>query len=310
MQSFSLSLANNSTVKGAHSIPPASSSPVPYRPLIIALHGGSYDHKYFDALPTHSASIASNAFGIPFITIDRPSYGGTSSILPIPADSGFTQESAKALHRSILPRLWTEFGAPNDCCCVVLLAHSLGVMVGVAVSALHTQDEAAGYPLAGLIASGMGDVQSAMMKGTIPSYPLIDDDDHALAPAEHKDAVMFKPGTVVPEMLEQTERLNAACPVPELVEFASKWLPVWKEEWAPRVKVPVMWALVEDDPFFVATQEEVDRCMQAFTNNSRVDGSLIRSAPHCVELSHWGQGWYARCFGFAMECAATFSKSV
>jgi len=30
----------------------------------------------------------------------------------------------------------------------------------------------------------------------------------------------------------------------------------------------------------------------------------VPGAPHAIELSYWGQGWYARCFGFAMECAA------
>lgn len=274
--------------------------------MIVGLHGGCYDHQYFDALPKYSASLASDAFGIPFVTIDRPSYGGTSSILPIPKDSDFTQESAIALHRFILPKLWSEFGAPNGCNCIILLSHSLGVMVGVATAAMYGREEKPTYPLGGLIASGMGDTQSASMKGSTPSFPPVDD-DHALFPLEPKDAVMFKPGTYAPEMLKESERLNAVFPIPEVVGFATEWMPVWKEKWAPAVKTPVMYSLVEDDPFFVATQEEVDRCVQAFTNSVRVDGSLLRSAPHCVELSHWSQGWYARCFGFSMECAASFA---
>jgi hypothetical protein len=308
MQPFKLITSNNGTVTGAHSIPPPSSSPVKYRPLIVALHGGCYDHQYFDALPQYSAAIASAAFSIPFVTIDRPSYGGTSSILPIPADSDFTTQSALALHHSILPALWNEFGAKNECTCIVLLCHSLGVMPGVATAALHAQGSPtqSEYPLGGLIASGMGDTQSAIMRGSTPSYPRVDD-DHALAPVGPKDAVMFKPGTYAPEMLHESERLNAVVPVAEIAEFASKWMPVWKERWAPSVRVPVMYSLVEDDPFFVATQDEVDRCVRAFTSSVRVEGSLVRDAPHCVELSYWSQGWYARCFGFAMECAASFA---
>lgn len=58
-------------------------------------------------------------------------------------------------------------------------------------------------------------------------------------------------------------------------------MPVKKEKWAPAVRVPVMYSLVEDDPFFEATQEEVDRCVKAFANSIRVEGSLIRGAPHC-----------------------------
>jgi pimeloyl-ACP methyl ester carboxylesterase len=305
MEPFRLILANNGTVTGAHSIPSPSSSPVHHRPLIVGLHGGCYDHQYFNALPEYSASVASKAFGIPFIAIDRPSYGGTSCVLPIPEGSDFTQESAKLLHHSILPRLWTEFGTPNGCNCIVLLSHSLGVMVGIVVAAMHARDENPTYPLGGLIASGMGDVHSKAMKGITPSYPKVDE-THALCPVEIKDTLMFKPGTYAPEMLQESERLNAICPIPELIGFATEWLPVWKEKWAPLVKAPVMFSLVEDDPFFEADEKEIDRCVRAFTNSVRVDGSLLRGAPHCVELSFWAQGWYARCFGFAMECSASF----
>ncbi|KAJ8071194.1 hypothetical protein OCU04_001532 [Sclerotinia nivalis] len=52
-----------------------------------------------------------------------------------------------------------------------------------------------------------------------------------------------------------------------------------------------MYALVEGDPFFEANEKEIDRCVRAFTNSVRVDESLLLSAPHCVELSFWAQGW-------------------
>ena len=308
MESFQWTLPNNGTLTGAHYIPSPSPSPaqVDFRPLVVGLHGGCYDHQYFDALPKYSASVASHAFGIPFITIDRPSYGGTSSVLPIPEGSDFTQESALAMHNSILPEIWSRLGAPSGCNCIVLLCHGLGVMVGVAAAAMHAQDKTPLYPLGGLIASGMGNEQSASMKGTTPSYPRVDD-NHALMDVKMKDSVMFKQGTFPLEMLGESGRLNAICHIPEITGFSTEWMTVWKEKWAKAVKTPVMYSLVDDDPFFVSTVGEVERCVQAFTNSVRVDGSLLQGAPHCVELSYWSQGWYARCFGFAMECAASFA---
>ena len=44
-------------------------------------------------------------------------------------------------------------------------------------------------------------------------------------------------------------------------------MPNWKDTWAPTMKVPVMYSLVEDDPFFVSTEEEVDRCVGSFTDS-------------------------------------------
>ncbi|RJE19412.1 hypothetical protein PHISCL_08252 [Aspergillus sclerotialis] len=306
MQPFQFTLSNNGTVAGIHSIPPPSGSRVSHRPLIVALHGGCYDKQYFDAAPDYSASLASEAFGIPFVSIDRPSYGGTSSILPIPEGTDFFQETGVWYHRYIFPKLWSELGVPNQCSCIVVLAHSLGVMGGIIAAALHAQDNAPLYPLGGLIANGMGNTQSEFMLSTPPQFLSVGP-DHVLFPPESKDTVMFKPGTVTREILGHTERLNAVSPLAEVAHFAAQWLPTWKEKWAAQVSAPVMFCLVDDDPFFLVTEEEIDVCVRAFKNSSRVDGSFVKGAPHCMELSHWSRGWYARCFGFAMECAASLA---
>jgi pimeloyl-ACP methyl ester carboxylesterase len=306
MQPFQLTLSNNGTVTGLQSIPPSSALSADNRPLVVGLHGGGYDSQYFDATPKYSASLASIAFGVPFVSIDRPSYGGTSSILPIPEVSDFPQETGIWLHRYILPKIWTEIGVPNKCNCLVLFCHSLGGMGGIVAAALHAQDDTPSYPLGGMISSGLGNSQPESMKNFTPSFLPVDA-DHGLFPVNDKDTVMFKPGTVAPEVLEQSERLNAVSPYAETPHFAPVWLPVWREKWAAHVSVPVMFALVEDDPFFVSSEEELEACARAFKNSVRVDKSLVRGAPHCMELSHWSQGWYARGFGFALECSASLA---
>lgn len=214
MQSFRLTLANQSTVQGAHSIPSQPSLPVEHRPLIVALHGGCYDHQYFDALPKYSASVLSEALGVPFVAIDRPSYGGTSSVLPISSGSDFKRETAIRLHHFILPKVWEEFSVSHGCTCIVLLCHSLGVMSSTVVSSLHRQDKRPLYPLGGLIASSLGDEPPPAPRVRLPPYPRIGS-NHALCPLKSKDAVMLKPSTYAPEMLGQSERLNAPIPVAE-----------------------------------------------------------------------------------------------
>ncbi|RAH77206.1 hypothetical protein BO86DRAFT_441135 [Aspergillus japonicus CBS 114.51] len=307
MQPLRIKLSNGGTVTGLQSIPPASASHLRYRPLVVALHGGCYDSQYFQGIAPYSAQIPSVALGVPFVAIDRPSYGGTSSILPVPEGTDFYQETGRWLHRYILPQIWSDLGAPSNCNCIILLSHSLGVPGAIVAATLHAQDDAPRYPLGGLIASGMGNTQLPAMRASSPSFVTIDA-DHVQFPGEYKDAVMFRPGTAAAEVLGLCERLNAISPLPDLVDFPTIWLPVWKETWASHVVVPVMFALVEDDPFFIADQSELDTCVRAFKRSARVDGSLVRGAPHCMELSYWSQGWYARCFGFAMECAASIAS--
>jgi hypothetical protein len=134
-------------------------------------------------------------------------------------------------------------------------------------------------------------------------------DGHTSFPTDKKDAVMFKPGTVDPVVLMNCERLNAVSPLADVAQFPALWLPVWKESWASRVKTSVLFCLVEDDPFFAVNEQEIEICKRAFSSSDRVDASLVRDAPHCMELSYWSQGWYARSFGFALECSAGFYSS-
>ena len=304
MQSFELPLSNGGTVTGIHSLP--SASPLEHRPLIVGLHGGTYRCTYFDANPTHTASIASSAFGVPFVSIDRPCYGGTSSFLPLPSDSTFPRESGFWIHHYILPAIWSAFGKPNNCNSIVLLCHSLGVMGGVAAAALHAQDSSADYPLAGIIFSGLGDHLLPEMQKNPIQGPNVSP-DHVSFPLDVKDSLMFRPGTVHPEVLNLTAQLDSPAPFAELESLRKHWLVGWRDDWAKHVNVPVMLGLSEQDCFFVGTRDHLEHIAAAFENSLRVDGSLLNDAPHCIELSRWSQGWYSRCFGFAMECSVNFA---
>ena len=41
----------------------------------------------------------------------------------------------------------------------------------------------------------------------------------------------------------------------------------------------------------------------AFPKSLRVERKLVHGTPHYIELIHVSQGWYARDFGFALECS-------
>ncbi|KAL2782433.1 hypothetical protein BJX66DRAFT_320764 [Aspergillus keveii] len=160
-------------------------------------------------------------------------------------------------------------------------------MGGIVAAALHAQGNEPLYPLSGIIANGMGNTQSTIMKTTPPSNTTINE-SHVMSPAENKDAIMFKPGTVVREIIDLCEHFNAAA----------------------QVSGPVLFCLVEDDPFFVADEAELEICARAFGKSVLVERVLFRDAPHCMELSYWSQAWYARCFGFAMEGSGSLSVRV
>lgn len=326
MQPFQLTLSNNGTVTGFQSIPSPPPSPPPQpanpenkeppaKPLIVGIHGGFYNSNYFDATPTYSAAPTSTAFNVPFIAIDRPCYGGTTSILPLPPDSNFPQETGRWLHRWILPKLWTEFGVPNGCTCIVLLCHSLGVTAGVVTAALHAERDGAkdqgenggDYPLGGLIGSGMGNT-SATQETIVDVFEPVDPEgEYIRFPLGAKNAAMFnKPGTVPDEVLACSEKLDSSLPTVEALRFVEAWIAVWKEKWACKVHVPVLVALVEGDPYFLGTEEEVEACVRAFSGSRKVEGRFIQGVSHCMEVGVRASEWYETCFAFAVECASLY----
>lgn len=107
MDPFTLTLPDQSQLTGLKYIPPKSSlPPSPFAvPLIICRHGGTYTAQYFDASPTYSLKPYASAHHIPLLSINRPSYAGTSP-LPAPADDSDTlRDQGKHLHSVLLPAL-------------------------------------------------------------------------------------------------------------------------------------------------------------------------------------------------------------
>ena len=307
MQSFHHTLPDGASVTGISSIPSRRTGDATRTPLIIAIHGGGYNSDYFHADAKNTAAIPSQLYSVPFVAFDRPYYGGTRPAEAVPIAADYPKWTGTYVHRYILPRLWSEYG--TGCSGVVLLCHSLGCQQGIVAATLHAGETDPAYPLLGLIASGFGHRSSPIFAG-LPPMKANHGPDHFLQSTDMKDRSMFRPGTVDAEVLKQSERLNHPIPVSEANSTRAVWAARWRYDWAARVTVPVMFAWAELDFFFEGTKEHLQECVEAFRKSPRVDGSWVQGAPHCMELSYWSQGWYARCFGFALECAVASSMRI
>ena len=161
MESFKVSLSNNAVVTGLASLPSRKnpSSPFPI-PLIVAIHGGTFNASYFFADDQHSALPLASALQVPFLAIDRPGYKDSTPFPAVPEDSSYLQEAGKYLHYEILPALWKRYASEVGASCFVLMAHSIGCPGAIVAAALNAESNL--YPLAGLIMSGFG---SELRKG-------------------------------------------------------------------------------------------------------------------------------------------------
>ncbi|KAI1325707.1 hypothetical protein F5Y16DRAFT_411309 [Xylariaceae sp. FL0255] len=315
METFKISLSTGATLTGRCNMPLPSGNGdhiYQYRPLIVALHGGSYSSEYFDIHKKHTAALASTGLGVPFVSLDRPCYGDLDSptaltILPIPENSSFPEESASLLHHVILPAVWTEFGA--GCNCLVLFCHSLGTPVAIIAAGMHSRNGEGGsqYPLAGLIFSGWGSQgkeNPLLAKTTVHAVYKT----HVVTDAEAKLDAMLPDWASEDLVRVYAVGVKKPVPVEELVALQKVWPPRWRYEWAPAVKVPIMFGIAERDVLWVGNSDHVKDLASCFTGSDRVDGSLVKGAPHNMEMTYWSQGWFSRCFGFALECAATYGQ--
>ncbi|KAI0390306.1 hypothetical protein F5Y17DRAFT_445322 [Xylariaceae sp. FL0594] len=96
------------------------------------------------------------------------------------------------------------------------------------------------------------------------------------------------------------------------------------KSWAQSVHVPVMLGLASWDELWIDNNpnnthhrqkeqdwdDENEKLLQTFATqfprSPRIDTSVVVGAPHNLEMSHWAPGWFARCFGFAVECAVSY----
>jgi hypothetical protein len=303
MQSFKITLPNNAVLTGIHNLLPST---VPNRtPLIVALHGGTYTAKYFDVDTNHTASIASNGLGVPFVAINRPGYKESTSFYPIPDGSSYPEEFGTWLHQFILPAVWSEFGKPSGCNCIVLHCHSLGTTGAIIAASMHAKETNKSYPLAGISTSGFGSRIGVAFSS--PHEPGASQSTPVLFPPEVKDSLMLQEGHADPEIYKHTAGLNHEMPGEEISSVESVWFSKWTV-WAEAVEVPIMIGLAGHDLMWKGTEEHLKDYISNFTKSERVDSSIVTGAPHNMELSYWAKGWYARCFGFASECAAGFAQ--
>ncbi|MFD7691608.1 alpha/beta fold hydrolase [Streptomyces sp. NPDC059781] len=260
------------------------------KPLIAALHGGTYTARYFDVAgaPEGSFLDVATAHGHPVVAFDRPGYGGST---PLEPDANTFTRHAELLTGALTQAI-TRHAADR----VLLVGHSIGGMIALMMAA-----SAPGLPLIGVSATGMGAVipsgGAAEALGSLPPDETVD------LPYEERDKVMFGPAhTYRAEGMRQAHDSYAPVPVRELVQA-----PAWPKEHlptvAPRVRVPVHNALAEFDALWSSSPQDVARFAAMFTAAPFVDASVARGTGHCIDHHTLGHALHLRQLAFAEECA-------
>ena len=306
MELFELNLPDEGKVSGRIFFP-ENTHQSEHTPLLVCIHGGSYDSEYFDVDPRHSIVAIAKGVGLPVAAIDRPGYGKSTLAPAHEGDETYAEAQGRYLASIVIPALWASFSERTSATSVVLLAHSIGAMMAMIAAGSHAKHGR--YPLAGLVVSGIGselveETRQGMLGLLASAKEAIEFD------AGPKDAVMLQwpfNKLVESDMPQHTKKLNKPIPLDELSDINTQWLDRW-QKYTRSVSVPVMYGLGEFDSLWVSSPDAIANFKNAFIPGScpSIRSDVIRQAPHCIELSLQGKGWYLQCCGFAYECAVVF----
>ncbi len=256
------------------------------RPLIIAIHGGTYSSAYFD-VEGYSLIERAAALGLPIIALDRPGYGDTT---PLPPAEATIPRNAERLD-SVIGDIWSRYGRGRSG--VFLIGHSIGGAITVSIAARRPS-----WNLLGIAVSGVGMVtppESLDHWSSLPDIPMID------LPSEVKDTVMFGPEwTFSSEMPARSHSADAPVPRAELLDIVTTWHSSVKGM-ASQVQVPVHYRQGEFDRLWITDAQQVHDFGAAFTASPLVDARLCKSAGHCIDFHRLSLAFQLEQLAFAVQ---------
>jgi pimeloyl-ACP methyl ester carboxylesterase len=260
----------------------------PPRPLVVAIHGGTYTSLYFD-LPGYSLLDRAELNGIRALELDRPNYGDSPRLVP---EASSLEGQAAHISAALRP-IWERFG--QDTAGLVLIGHSIGAAIAAMIASAPGD-----LPLLGLAISGVGLEVPPGHPAGMPGEPA---GMFVEIPAALKTATMFGPpasfdGSQMPLL---SEAADAPAPIPELVDINTFW-PAEALSILGRVAVPVHYRQAEFDHLWLSEPGDVRRFAAALTSAPYVDAQVMPGAGHCIDLHHASEALHLQQLGFALQC--------
>jgi pimeloyl-ACP methyl ester carboxylesterase len=246
------------------------------RAVIVALHGGGMNARYFDgpAHPRVSLLTLGASLGFTVLAVDRPGYGLSAAALPKGQD--LTEQSAA------LDAMLAGFAARHDIGAgFLLLAHSWGAALALTAAAQGV----CGPSLLGVDVSGIGHRHAAGRRW----------------PAErHRAALHWGPLALYPPgTFAHARDLVTSFPARELEE-----IPGWPERFAAiagRAAVPVRFTFAEYERWWCHDDATVAD-MAALFSRTAITVDHQPHAGHNISLGWAARSYHLRTLGFLEEC--------
>jgi pimeloyl-ACP methyl ester carboxylesterase len=262
------------------------------KPLLICLHGGGYNSKYFD-IDGQSFLADAADHGFNAIALDRPGYGASSA----PASGHPSLPDAAQTIGHFLESVWE--GIQTPCPGIVLVGHSIGGAIAIHLAATPQR-----WPLLGISLSGLGHMH------THPDAPRIGaaQDTAIQMPAAARRLLLLGPDWTLQESItDRCAVADAPAPVAELIEIENSW-PREFTDLAARVSVPAHFAAAEFETLWKVDPRTVAEFAAAFSAAPFVVGDRYCGVGHCIDHHALGYAWHLEQLAFSLRCAVEKSR--
>lgn len=258
------------------------------RPVIFAIHGGTYNADYFD-IPGHSLIGRAVAQGFDIVAIDRPGYRGSTALPDAP---DLIARNAQALNAAI-PGILAALGLGGRK--VFLIGHSIGGAIALTIAA-----NPGDWGLCGVAVSGVGQLtppESAEAYAQMPKIYFVD------LPTPMKDVVMFGPeGSYPADMPAASHAANTHVPLSELTDITGGWLERVRGV-AAAIAVPVHYRQGGHEKLWITSPQMVAEFATFFTASPKVDAAPVMDAGHCIDFHNDGPAFQDEQLAFAAAAA-------
>lgn len=269
-------------------------SAVDPRGLVIALHGGGHDARYWHhpAAPDASLLTLGAALGFDVVAIDRP--GHNESLADFPA--GLSLNSQIDLLFTLIDRLTAERMMP-----VFLIGHSLGGTLSLIAGA-----DPRGHGLAGIEAGGVPirfspEQDEAIRAGLAATRA----EDETLMPDMGPDglrAMFFGPDGSFDSAVIDDDPMPHRSVVLEIEELLG--IPPQLPDIAARIACPVRWTFAEMERASVVTPETPAQAGQWLTASIEARSHVCLGSGHNMSLHHVGRAYHLGALAFFEEMRA------
>ena len=263
----------------------------PARGLVVALHGGGYDCRYWhrEGFEAGSLLLLGAQLGFDVIAFDRPGYAGSA----LDSRQGRTlDEQAELLFGAI---------AKENPSILFLIGHSMGGILALDMAARDGPVCLGGIDVSGVPLRFGTERQEAV--GAIAARLKGAGETHApVGPMEVRRDIFFSDAAHFdPRLVGGPETGH---PIP-LVEFDEALLaPERLPELMPQIAVPVQWTVAAHEKTSEAGREILAVAESLLSGSRHMRTALQSNSGHNISLHHVARAYHLRAFAFFEECLA------